>query len=241
MLALAFSPDGRWLATSGKDSALYLWNVARQRPVSLYKSLAAPATSLSMSPDGTRLALTIVHFYDGRNAELDVYSQIPHLKALARVRARAGTQIQFSRDGQRVFLRRRFRPRLDARHAYVDAPWRARWASSPAGANSRSAPTSGWSPSRPTTVRLSSGTCRRGRPIGGCAARRRRATREHSLRRPRRRSSSRSTRNGRGYVWDVRPPSSGHNGPAAIAGRTLTRAEWHDALPERDYAPECGR
>jgi hypothetical protein len=25
----------------------------------------------------------------------------------------------------------------------------------------------------------------------------------------------------------------------AIAGRTLTRAEWHDALPERDYAPAC--
>ena len=27
----------------------------------------------------------------------------------------------------------------------------------------------------------------------------------------------------------------------AIAGRTLTRAEWHDALPERDYAPECAQ
>ena len=27
----------------------------------------------------------------------------------------------------------------------------------------------------------------------------------------------------------------------AVAGRTLTRAEWNDALPERTYAPACAR
>jgi hypothetical protein len=26
----------------------------------------------------------------------------------------------------------------------------------------------------------------------------------------------------------------------AVAGRTLSRREWRDALPERDYAPACG-
>ena len=46
--------------------------------------------------------------------------------------------------------------------------------------------------------------------------------------------------NGRGYVWDVRPQSWAQRA-CAIAGRTLTRAEWHDALPERDYAPGCAQ
>jgi hypothetical protein len=26
-----------------------------------------------------------------------------------------------------------------------------------------------------------------------------------------------------------------------VAGRTLTRTEWQDALPGRDYAPACRR
>ena len=44
--------------------------------------------------------------------------------------------------------------------------------------------------------------------------------------------------NGQGYVWDIRPQAWAQRA-CAIAGRTLTRAEWHDALPERDYAPAC--
>ena len=43
---------------------------------------------------------------------------------------------------------------------------------------------------------------------------------------------------GREYRWDVRP-SSWERQACAIAGRTLTRAEWNDALPGRDYRPAC--
>ena len=46
--------------------------------------------------------------------------------------------------------------------------------------------------------------------------------------------------NGRGYVWDVQPHSWARRA-CAIAGRTLTRAEWQNALPERDYAPACAQ
>ena len=46
------------------------------------------------------------------------------------------------------------------------------------------------------------------------------------------------TNAGRGYRWDVRP-SSWERQACAIAGRTLTRAEWNDALPGRDYRPAC--
>src|SRR5215217_5637449 len=46
------------------------------------------------------------------------------------------------------------------------------------------------------------------------------------------------TNAGREYRWDVRP-SSWERQACAIAGRTLTRAEWNDALPGRDYQPAC--
>jgi WD40 repeat protein len=45
---------------------------------------------------------------------------------------------------------------------------------------------------------------------------------------------------GRAYRWDVRPSSWARHA-CAVAGRTLTRTEWNDALPERDYAPACKR
>jgi hypothetical protein len=43
---------------------------------------------------------------------------------------------------------------------------------------------------------------------------------------------------GRAYRWDVRPSSWARHA-CAVAGRQLTRAEWEDALPERDYDPAC--
>jgi WD40 repeat protein len=45
---------------------------------------------------------------------------------------------------------------------------------------------------------------------------------------------------GRAYRWDVRP-SSWARQACRVAGRTLTRAEWNDVLPGRDYAPACTR
>jgi WD40 repeat protein len=48
------------------------------------------------------------------------------------------------------------------------------------------------------------------------------------------------TNAGLAYRWDVRP-SSWENRACAVAGRTLTWAEWRDALPEREYAPACPR
>jgi WD40 repeat protein len=43
---------------------------------------------------------------------------------------------------------------------------------------------------------------------------------------------------GRGYRWDVRP-SAWNDQACAVAGRRLSRAEWHELLPGRDYAPAC--
>jgi DNA-binding SARP family transcriptional activator/WD40 repeat protein len=46
------------------------------------------------------------------------------------------------------------------------------------------------------------------------------------------------THSGVAYRWDVRP-SAWAQRACAVAGRTLTRAEWNDALPGRKYAPAC--
>jgi WD40 repeat protein len=43
---------------------------------------------------------------------------------------------------------------------------------------------------------------------------------------------------GRAYRWDIRPSSWARHA-CKIAGRRLTRTEWNDVLPERDYAPVC--
>ena len=46
------------------------------------------------------------------------------------------------------------------------------------------------------------------------------------------------TDTGRAYRWDIRPATLERQA-CAVAGRTLTRAEWADALPGRPYAPAC--
>ena len=43
---------------------------------------------------------------------------------------------------------------------------------------------------------------------------------------------------GRAYRWDVRPSSWARHA-CKVAGRPLTRAQWREALPGRDYDPAC--
>jgi WD40 repeat protein len=44
---------------------------------------------------------------------------------------------------------------------------------------------------------------------------------------------------GRGYLWDLRPTAWARRA-CAVAGRTLTRSEWEETLPDRPYDPACG-
>ena len=43
---------------------------------------------------------------------------------------------------------------------------------------------------------------------------------------------------GRRYRWDIRPESLVRQA-CQVAGRRLTRAEWQEFLPGRDYDPAC--
>jgi WD40 repeat protein len=47
-----------------------------------------------------------------------------------------------------------------------------------------------------------------------------------------------SYESGRAYRWDIRPESLARHA-CQVAGRRLTRAEWAEFLPGRDYDPAC--
>jgi WD40 repeat protein len=52
---LAFSPDGRTLASSGMDSSIRFWNIATRQQIATLK-WTAPVVSVAFSPDGNMLA-----------------------------------------------------------------------------------------------------------------------------------------------------------------------------------------
>lgn len=54
--SLAFSPDGRTLASSANDGRVILWDVAARRVLADLKGPGAPINSLAFRPDGLRLA-----------------------------------------------------------------------------------------------------------------------------------------------------------------------------------------
>jgi class 3 adenylate cyclase/WD40 repeat protein len=233
VLRLVFSDDGRWLATGGADRAVYLWDVRRRRPMSITRALTGAATSLSISPDGSEVAASVVG-PDG-NGLLDILS-MPRLTLAAHRPAVAGRQTQFSRDGRLLFYgddagrvwvldTRSWQPRGPplAGHA---AP--GRFALSPDNRVLATTAADGWTqlwqvPSgRPIGTALPGVA---GRPVsaafidGGAEL-----VTLHD--------------NGQGYIWDLRPKAWARRA-CAIAGRALTRTEWHHALPERRYQPAC--
>jgi WD40 repeat protein len=56
VFALAFSPDGKLLASAGPDPSIHLWDLATGKEVRALKGHIGAVSSLAFSPDGDRLA-----------------------------------------------------------------------------------------------------------------------------------------------------------------------------------------
>ncbi len=88
----AFSPDNRWLAAATADGGAFLWDLATRRRTVLPRALIQ-YTSLSFSPDGSRLAAGS----EGESKLFDVTTG----QALLSFKQH-GLKLAFARDGQRL-------------------------------------------------------------------------------------------------------------------------------------------
>jgi WD40 repeat protein len=53
---LAFSPDGRWLASAGQDTTVRLWSAATGKELATFRGHVQEVTGVAFTPDGQRLA-----------------------------------------------------------------------------------------------------------------------------------------------------------------------------------------
>ena len=233
LLTPTFSADGRLMATAGASDAVLLWRLRSERPVGRPRrySPSLGAWDLSLSPDGRTLAVVAA----------DVGIEIVDVASLRRRAILPGTETvrlaRFTPDGRflvagsykgwaRLWSTDTWRP---ATRKLAGHTGEQTWGSvSPDGRMLATGSTDG-------TTRLFDLATQRpvGAPLPG----------------PRdRQIAPVFTPDGaylfvitdarRGYRWDIRPSSWARHA-CKIAGRRLTRTEWNDVLPERDYAPAC--
>jgi WD40 repeat protein len=238
----SFSADGRLMATASwgydrDEGVVRLWSLPAGQPVG--RPLRYPAVGdVSLSPDGRTLAVTVAE--DNGKAKVEIVDVATRRRRTSLPGSGTVTDLaRFTPDGRfivagswkgwaRLWSTKTWRP---ATRMFTGHAGRVEWQSvSPDGSTLATGGPDG-------TIRLWDLHTQRplGTPLPGLP--------NHYLIpqfTPDGDYLFAVTDAGRAYRWDVRPSSWARHA-CAIAGRTLTRAEWKDALPDRDYAPACTR
>jgi WD40 repeat protein/DNA-binding SARP family transcriptional activator len=229
------SADGRMMVTGADDSTVRTWALPSGRPIGTPLKLPFVG-DVSMSPDGTTIAVTVPE--GTRDPGVRIFDATTH-RRLADLSEDESVWdlVRFTPDGRflvggswkgwvRLWSTQTWKPATRILRGHAGA---VLWESmSP---NGRTLATGG----ADGTVRLWDLPTQRpiGAPLPGLPGR---GTVAQFT--PDGKSLFAITDAGRAYRWDVRP-SSWERHACAVAGRPLTRSEWRDALPDRDYAPEC--
>jgi WD40 repeat protein len=232
---LAFSPNGRLLATAGNDGSMVLWDLERRAPIGrrLRPGGGDLVTAAAISPDGRMVASGV----DGGTV---VLTRVPDGKELYELTATGVSgpiSLAFSPDGK-TLAAATFDGKVRLWDPRTGMPRGPAWAAIDGAAMGTS-----FSPdSSVVAISGSEGTIalwdvRSGKRIGapltgppssGVAAF---APTGHTL--------ATAFQDGTVLLWDV-DPASWLKRACAVAGRRLTQQEWQEFLPGRPYQPSCG-
>jgi WD40 repeat protein len=229
------SADGRLMITAADDATVREWALPSGRPVG--RPLKLPIVGdVSLSPDGGTMAVTVPEHTDRPGVQIFDVATHRRIAALSEDES-VWDVVRFTPDGRflvggsskgwvRLWSTKTWKPATRILGGHAGA---VLWEStSPDGRTLATGSADG-------TVRLWDLPTQRpvGAPLPGLPGR---GTVAQFT--PDGNSLFAITDAGRAFRWDVRP-SSWLRHACDVAGRPLTRLEWHDALPDRDYAPAC--
>jgi WD40 repeat protein len=232
---LAFSPNGRLLATAGNDNSMVLWDLARRVPIGrrLRPGGGDLITAVAISPDGRMVA-------SGVDDGTVILTRVPDGKELYKLTPMGMSgpiSLAFSPDGKTLAIAstdgkmRLWDPRTGMPHG---PPWAAIDGSAMGTSFGPDSSVLAISGSEGTTalwdVRSGKriGALLTGPPSSGVVAF---DPTGHTL--------ATAFQDGTVLLWDV-DPASWLKRACAVAGRRLTQQEWQEFLPRRPYQPSCG-
>jgi WD40 repeat protein/DNA-binding SARP family transcriptional activator len=229
--SIAFSPDGRLLATAGNEGSVVVWDLTRRAPIGRpLRPGGYSVTAVAFSPDGRTLA-------SGVDDGAVVLTRVPDGTLLYELGGLGISALAFSRDGK-TLAAATFDGRVRLWDPRTGAARGPAWAAAVEPLLSVSFSLDGsvlaTSGSDGTAALWDVGSGKQiGVPLTGPSSPPLVAfdPTGHTL--------AAAFQDGTVLLWDV-DPASWRKRACAVAARRLTQQEWQEFLPGRPYQPSCG-